>query len=302
MPNPEIQFGDDSRPDTRPIYGYIVNQIDTAIPPLFLTGHDGEFDVSAMPANYDADSPQTFTPANIGHGPIRREGNFDKSTFELRALTNDITGVSRYVLTGAIPKIRVDIIKINPGRMADGMNAEWGEDTILVQTGLVSSITFQGFGIMLECVPQPLFSNHEIPRWRFTRTCNHQLFGKGCGLEKNDFKLEATITATDIKNRILTVNASITPPTGATNHWKHGYMAHDPSGLRLPIQQSANSGGTTILKLHQWSPDIEVGDTVKLFPGCNNLFSTCRDKFSNAPNFGGFSHVPNKNPSAHGIN
>lgn len=300
MPNPDVQFGDDSRPNTRPIYGYIVTQLDTDIEPLFLTGHDGEFDVSNMPDSYGAASPQTFIPANVGHGPVRREGNFDKSSFELRALTKDIAGISRYVLCGAIPKIRVDIIKVNPGRMADGLNAKWNDDTILVQTGLVSAITFQGFGLMLECTPEPLFSNHEIPRWRFTRTCNHQLFGKGCKLNKADFKLEANITAVNLQARTVTVD-DVVSGAGA-NYWKHGYLEHGPTGLKMTIQQSENSSGSTIVKLNQWSPDIEVGHAVKLFPGCNNTFATCRDKFGNAPNFGGFSQVPNKNPSSHGVN
>ena len=37
---------------------------------------------------------------------------------------------------------------------------------------------------------------------------------------------------------------------------------------------------------------LGVGDTVRLTPGCDKSFATCRDKFSNGVNFQGFPHMP----------
>jgi hypothetical protein len=38
--------------------------------------------------------------------------------------------------------------------------------------------------------------------------------------------------------------------------------------------------------------DIEVGDTLRIFPGCDKLHTTCFTKFDNATNFVGEPFVP----------
>lgn len=299
MPEPMAIFGDDSRSDIRPIYCYIIRQLDTAIASLFLTSYDGEIEIENLPDHYGADSPQIFTPANIGHGPIRREGNFDKSTFQIRARTAELDGVSRYALTGAIPKIQIDVIKVNPGRVDDGIACRWQYDTRTSQTGLINTLGFQGFTIVAECVPEPLFSNQEIPRWRFSRTCNHELYSPACGVDQADFTLTGNISALNLNQKIVTIDDTF--PGSDDDFFRQGVMTHVPTGVRLSVFKSWKEGGETYAKLAQWLPDFEVGDAVTISAGCRHKFFVCRDKFSNAHNFGGFSKVPNKNPSQHGV-
>lgn len=300
MPDPNTLIGDDSRPNTRPIYCYVVRQLDIAdTPPLFLTQYDGEVAIADMPGLYDADDPQIFTPASISHGPITREGSFDKSTFEIRALTQDMTGLSRYALTGAVPRIQVDVIKVNPGPVLADDPAEWGEDTIVVQSGLMNSFGFQGYAVAVECVPPPLFSGHEVPRCRFTRTCNHVLYGPACRVNPVPYQLESNILLMEPQRKRLTLTG--VHPDDSGNYFRQGVALHQTTGMRLSIFQSLIDGSNTVLKLHQWSPDMEVGDVIVAKAGCKHTFGQCRDKFDNAHNFGGFSTVPNKNPTVHGI-
>jgi hypothetical protein len=300
MFDPNTTVGADSRVETLPVYGYILRQLDIADqPPLFLTGWDREFEVAGMPGSYDADDPQPFTPARITHGPLRRESTYDKTTFEINVLTGDMAGISRYALTGAMPRIQVDIIKINPGRVISGDAAEWGQDTILVQTGLMTAFSFQGFNVRIECCPEPLLSGHEIPRWRFSRTCNRQLYGTGCNVNPAAFTLVANIVSMAPQQRIL----GLSSPHGseAGNFFRQGVLLHQPTGMRLSVFQSWQSAGIQYVELHQWNPDFAFSDVVTVRAGCRHTLGDCRDKFANAANFGGFSEVPNKNPSAHGI-
>ena len=297
---PYTATGDDSRPETLPIYGYIIQQLDIAdAPPLFLTSYEREFDVAGMPGHYGADEPQPFSPARITHGPIRRESNYDKTSFEISALTNDLSGIGRYALTGAIPRIQVDIIKINPGRIIDGIESEWGQDTILVQTGLMTSFSFQGFTIRIECVPEPLLSGHEIPRWRFSRTCNRQLYGIGCGVNPAAFQLASNVIAMEPNSRTVVLSGIHPSETGG--FFRQGVLLHQPTGMRLSIFKSWNQGGNQALQLQQWNPDFAITDVCVIRAGCRHTLDDCRAKFSNAANFGGFSEVPNKNPTMHGI-
>lgn len=292
-------WGDDSRSDVRPIYCYSIRQIDTDIGGLFLTSYDGEVEISGMPEHYDAASLQVFQPANIAHGAIRREGNFDKTSFEMRAKTTDLTGLSRYALTSALPRIQVDVIKCNPGPVESGDVCQWGRDTMIVQTGLIASLGFQGFLIVCECVPEPLFSGQEIPRWRFSRVCNHQLFSPQCGVNQADFTLLANIDELTPRRRIIRLDDTF--PGADDNFFRQGVAVHAATGIRLSVFRSWKESGKTYLKLATWLPDLEIGDVVRARAGCRHTFKQCKEKFDNAKNFGGFSGIPNKNPSQHGV-
>lgn len=283
MPDPNTAFGDDSRVDTKPIYCYIIRQIDIdEVPALFLTSYDGEIEIESMPAAYHAEPIQVFSPANIGHGPIRREGTFDKSTFEIRALTKQITGVSRYAMTGVVPRIQVDVVKINPGRVYAGEPALWGQDTLIVQTGLMHSFGFQGFTVGVECVPEPLYSGQEIPRWRFSRTCNRVLYGIGCNVDPAGFTLETNILALDPSTRTMIIQGTHLEETG--NFFRQGVLLHQNTGVRLSIFSSEVQGTDTKLTLHQWSPDLNVPDIVIARAGCRHTIDDCNGKFTNAEN------------------
>ena len=78
-------------------------------------------------------------------------------------------------------------------------------------------------------------------------------------------------------------------------------MIHQPTGMRFSIFKSWASSGNTMVKLHQWCPDFAITDICVMRAGCRHTLAHCRDKFSNAANFGGFSQIPNKNPTIHGI-
>lgn len=55
----------------------------------------------------------------------------------------------------------------------------------------------------------------------------------------------------------------------------HSFAASHRIGIALPM-----GGG------------VSVGDTFEAFVGCDRAFATCRDRFANALNFGGFPHMP----------
>ncbi len=59
----------------------------------------------------------------------------------------------------------------------------------------------------------------------------------------------------------------------------------------LPIEVFAISAGAVTL----WAPlaaTPQIGDTLEIEEGCDKLRATCRDRFANAVNFGGFPDAP----------
>ncbi len=69
------------------------------------------------------------------------------------------------------------------------------------------------------------------------------------------------------------------------------------SGRRARLKDSignhAQNGSIATLAFAEPVGDwVLPGDQLSVFAGCDRLFSTCRNKFSNAANFQGFPHVP----------
>ena len=65
------------------------------------------------------------------------------------------------------------------------------------------------------------------------------------------------------------------------------------AGLPLDIKAHLRTSGIDILQL--WAPtpfSVAVGDAAPATAGCRKSLSTCRNKFSNVPNFRGYPHIP----------
>ena len=59
------------------------------------------------------------------------------------------------------------------------------------------------------------------------------------------------------------------------------------------IVSHGRNGGADILGFAAPVGDwVIVSDTLVATAGCDRRFSTCRDRFANAPNFRGFPHIP----------
>jgi hypothetical protein len=287
--------GEDSKASTKPVYVYRIDDSTGTV--IYLTNYPSSIAISSVPAHWtDAGDPQTFLPGAVSHGRIERKDGIDETDFEVQLLVEDGTDLSRFVLFGIIPKILVEVIKVTPGAAAAGA-AVFDVDCQVMQSGLVKEIEVVDYTIKATCTPEPFLANQEIPRWRFTRVCNHELYGEFCGVDKTLFQHQGAILALDIDTRTLTIAGD----SGlAANFFRLGFLQHAPSGMNIGIFSSSLAGGNTLVTLHQWLPDFAVTDNVTAFAGCNHTIDHCRDKFSNDENFGGFPLVPNKNPTIHG--
>ena len=287
--------GENSRPDQRPVYLYRVGDDTGTI--LYLTSYPTDISVSSVPAAWtDASDPQVFTAAPCIHGSVEVKNGLDELTTEFQILISTGVAYSRYCLSGVIPRIEVTIAKVQIGAALAGA-AVWNVDTGIRQRGLVSKLSVVESTLTLEITPEPLLGNQDVPRWRFGRTCNRQLYADDCGVDRTNYQHQNAILAFDIATRQLTVSGD---GGFASGYFRQGVLTHGPTGMRLPVFNSAVEAGNTIITLHQWLPDIEVSDNVILNAGCRHTYEECRDKFSNEDNFGGFPSIPTKNPTIHG--
>jgi len=124
-----------------------------------------------------------------------------------------------------------------------------------------------------------------IPQFIIQPGCNHTLFDSNCGLTKTSYKVTLTVTAVS--------GQSVTIPdisSYGTNYFEGGECV-----FGTDIRYIVNASGT-MLSLQAEFRDLQAGDSIDIYPGCNKRPQNCVSKFSNFIHFLGSPYVPRKNP------
>ena len=85
--------------------------------------------------------------------------------------------------------------------------------------------------------------------------------------------------------------------TGFDERWFEGgrfeVVSGPATGLTGVVKSDRMSGTARRIELWQSiGAEVQVGDTVRIFAGCDKTGATCRTKFANFLNFRGFPHIP----------
>lgn len=121
----------------------------------------------------------------------------------------------------------------------------------------------------------------------YTATCRYQLGDSGCTVALAPYTVTGSVTAATGTTQ-FTDSANGAPAgwfDGGQIVWLSGALA----GLTAEVQQWAGGQFTLWLPL---SAVPAIGDNYRAVAGCDKRLSSCRDKFNNILNFGGFPHLP----------
>lgn len=161
------------------------------------------------------------------------------------------------------------------------------EQTIVLFIGAVKSARFAD-PCELHCEPESAVLQRRIPGPRYQRPCNRVLYALGCDVDREDFKVAATIT--DVSQNGLRIRAAefATKP----DHWfDAGYI--EMGAQRRMVLRHINQELDLILPM----PGLGVGSELTAFAGCQRRFQEdCVDKFDNGHRFLGFEWIPTRNP------
>lgn len=145
-------------------------------------------------------------------------------------------------------------------------------------------------GSMCELTCEPIFTSLKRPGLRrsFSGQCPHILYGGQCQVNNQTFRQDGVLTSVlGLTIVALEWNAF------ATGYFAGGYTFYNNVEFRT-IKES-NADGTLTLNA-PYDSEVGVGSTVQAFPGCLHSMTDCDTKFSNIVNYGGFPHIPPKNP------
>jgi len=100
------------------------------------------------------------------------------------------------------------------------------------------------------------------------------------------YRVDGTVAA--VSDTAVQVAAAASQPDG---YFVAGMLVTANAGSRMII------GHTGInLTMVAPMPGLTAGMDVQLYAGCDHAVATCRDRFNNLTNYGGFPFIPVKNP------
>lgn len=160
-----------------------------------------------------------------------------------------------------------------------------GSDYVTFWQGIMSSISFNSDEVKITAAPKTTSLLRTGLRRKYQKLCNWPLYGSGCSVNSESFKVTGTIAT--ISGLTITSADFATKPDG----WFIAGKIVVGNARRL----ITNHVGSEITISHQMVGVI-AGNSFSAYAGCDHTMDTCRVKFSNLDNYGGQPWIPTKNP------
>lgn len=184
---------------------------------------------------------------------------------------------------------KFDSATINVG-WASWKHPEYGIMTVF--NGALGEISWTDAGFKADIFSQMKVLEQNIGDV-FTANCRHVLFSEdgprtigACNVNDVDFTYTGLITSV-IKAR-WEFNTSLSQPDEQCATGKITFTSGANVGLSYVVK--SQTGGNIVLFLPTSYP-VANGDTFLITAGCDKTISTCKNKFNNVINFGGFPHI-----------
>ena len=228
----------------------------------------------------------------INHGSLQRSTKADREELNIDGVYDPASPLAMFIPFTLPAPLWVEV---HEASYADP------DTTTLLFTGRVDKVSARGRKLSASCSSMLDALELRIPRMIIGPRCNHALFNVAtCKADPDDFELAVTIAPS-------TTGAVVTAAglTGAVANYYAGGWIETGSGetweTRTILTSTAAVGTTVTLRLNSPLVHAVAGQAATIWPGCDRRVETCRDKFSNSDNFGGFPFVPINNLALKGI-
>lgn len=222
---------------------------------------------------------ETYTPEPIGRTEIEQGGDLARAALSVRVPRTNPLGLFS-IQSPSDTRTSLTIFQPDDG---DTWAAGWKGRLIGAQlTGAEIVLEFESVLTSARRMGLPA---------RVTRSCNHAVYSRGCGLNRDDWHVAGTVTA--INGYVLTVAAA----AGEADGWYLGGMIEYDGALRWIVGHAGNQ--LTLLRpFRALAEDLADNGpvAVKIYPGCDRTKETCHTKFDNLPNRLGFDWLPERSP------
>lgn len=124
--------------------------------------------------------------------------------------------------------------------------------------------------------------------------CILDLFSDRCGVTDSDFQLYGSISSISLDtpshvSLSLSGAGAQVPTTPAADFFKYGRIKARREN-RMVVTSAL--GATEVTLMARFSGKVEVGEPFVMYSGCDRKQTTCKNKYTNYPNFLGFPYAP----------
>lgn len=227
----------------------------------------------------------------VGGVTYKADGSFWaknlKNAAELKANNFEVTGLidsdqidANDVEKGVYDHARVDVYICNWAGLTQGV--------VQLRRGWLGEVALVGGKYVAQMRGLHDFLQRRVGD-TYTPECRHNI-GEGiCSVALE--ALAVTGTVTSVTDNATFEDYNCFAADAYFNYGKIVWTSGANQGLSMEVKDW--DGDFQVFKL--WLPmpnNISINDAYKVYPGCDKRFSTCKSKFSNAVNFGGFPHLP----------
>jgi uncharacterized phage protein (TIGR02218 family) len=244
-------------------------------------------------AHFSGDSGGTWEPVSLDMSEITQSNELAKDSVKIQ-MPRDNQFAQLFL--GGVPEqiTSITIFRGHAGDLSEEFEVSW--------KGRVAGASATGDVVTLEC--ENIFTSMRRPglRGRYQKNCRHALYRRGCNINDYDFAVAGVVTAAS--GFLVTIDDLVDSTNDiADGHFTGGMIETTDGFLRYITLHS----GTTLTLVRPFQAlEDEVNSSpgyanVILYPGCDHTRTTCKAKFNNLDNFGGFPWIPGKNPFSNEI-
>jgi hypothetical protein len=223
---------------------------------------------------------ETYTPIPVSRSNVKAGTHEDDSISLDLELPFDTDVILDYAFAQTPPKLILTVYRLQgEDPTGDAWSTYW--------TGRVRGFSATDRGVKIQ-VPS-IFSlalAGEVTNAYYQVPCNHVLYGPRCTVDADANKFVTTVQTYD------GTNISVIGEPTTDNDLVGGELVCPRTGERRRILSNA---GSAITVGYQFV-DLQPGDEVFLYRGCDHSLETCKAKFNNVINHGGFKYIPPDSP------
>lgn len=218
--------------------------------------------------------PQYLLRSSFGQGNELRDGNLELH------IARDHEIASLFISFIPSTPLALTIYRAHDG--------EAESETVVHWSGKVIKAT-PGDDCVLTCAPDSSSLKKQVPGIRYQRQCNRILYDAGCTINRNLFKVHATVLTVAAEH--VTAAEFATKPDG---WFTNGYLEFGQK--RSMVIRHVGNAVDLLIPIN----GLSAGDELDAFAGCDRFYNgDCVNKFNNGKNFLGFQWIPNHNPFDH---
>ncbi len=247
---------------------------------------------------------ETYTPRPVTRGPDDVQTLDAKRQMVVKMPVDD-PFIARYIATLPATQDQFQLWRLHT---SDTPTPEVRE----IFCGKVSNVAISGNEALVNILSFGSILGRTIPQQTTRNLCNHVLYDTRCKVVDTSFSMATTVTSISSDGLTITIDGGTNvifdtglqlsaQLTADAAYFDGGLLQR--SVLEARMARSVTDVGGNVADIVVLIPfaTISVGSTLDLFAGCDHQFPTCRTKFTNQRNYGGFPYVPTKNPFVVGV-